>query len=648
MKEFSLKNYAGTTAKPFGQRRTFSSLMSLFVIAGFFSAVIAANGVGNRAYAQAEMSPADVVPADSVLYMDVELDQTSEQWTTFYELLDRAGLSDLAEQEANVSPEQAGQLAAILEFTGQAALVFTSPEAFSSEALTDFGSEAADMTADPAAVAGGEVPPGFAVVFQPENPQALYDQLKNMIGGEDEGAAPTVETTEYNGTTIETITGTDDDATPAAIALVEDTIVLAASPADIEPIVDTINGELEPLSSNEHFMEVRSSLEGPSLSFGYANGAVIVEQLATEEPAAADFTNSLAGYFGWNAFVDQSGFRLDTVAIPAEDAEFGMVTAFDPTFAEKVSAETLYFLNGNNLAGSGIFDLFGFALQASLAGTGTDILATPVSTPTVDDVYAQLESQLGFNLKTDLFDQLDGEFALAVDVDQIFSQEPVTDAVFVSDVADETSVTDVASKITYILNATLEEGATLSEREVTGGTVTSITIDEASTGGFPVVLEYGVVDGQLLIGVNHGIDNYLGGSTETLAQDPNFQQTMNALPQENVVGIQYLNLAKLLPMIEEAAMGVSASTSVLDNDLACGEYGTQEEAQAAYDADSIGLWNLDLDYDGMACEDFFSAAASPVASPATVSENLNLVSLGTVSYTEGDTYKTSTILLVGE
>ncbi|HEV2073051.1 MAG TPA: DUF3352 domain-containing protein, partial [Thermomicrobiales bacterium] len=477
---------------------------------------------------------------------------------------------------------------------------------------------------------------------------ALYDQLKNMIGGDDESTPPTVENVDYNGTTIETITGTGDEATPASLALVGETVVLAANPADIEPIVDTVNGDLEPLSSNQQFAEVRRSLEGPSLSFGYANGAVIVEQLATEEPAAADFTEGMAGYFGWNAYVDDSGFRLDTVAIPAEGAEPGMVAAFDPTFAEKVPADTLYFLNGNNLAESGIFDLFGFALQASLAGTGTDISATPVATPTVDDVYAQLESQLGFNLKTDLFDQLDGEFALAVNVDQIFSEEPVTDAVFVSDVADEMSVADVASKISFILNSSLEEGATLSEREVTGGTVTSITIDESSTGGFSVVLEYGVVDGQLLIGVNNGIDNYLDGTTDTLARDPNFQQTMSALPQENIVGVQYLSLAKLLPMIEEAAMGVSASTSVLDNDMACGEYATQEEAQAAYDADSIGLWNLDLDYDGMACEDFFTVAASPVASPASVSENLNLVSLGTVSYTEEDTYKTSTLLLVGE
>lgn len=641
-----MKKHAGTTGAPYGQQQVVSFIMTLFVVASFFSAAIASSG--GSALAQSESSLADVVPAESVLYMEVQLDQRSEQWVQLYELLDRAGLSDLAEQELDASPQQVGQLAEVFEINGKAALVFTSPEAFSADVLDDFGSEAADMTADPSAIAGTDVPEGFAVVIQPNNPQALYEQLQEMFGGEADEAGAAVETTEYNGTTIEFWAAEDEEAESTAIALVDDTVVLAVRPADIEPIIDTVNGDLEPLSSNEHFVEVRDSLDAPSLSFGFVNGELIADQLATEEPETTEFMDKLAGYFGWNAYVDDNGFRLDTVAVPAEGAEFGMASTFDPTFAENASADTLYFLNGSNLADSGIFDLFGYALQAALSETGTDISATPVSTPTVEDVYAQLESQLGFNLKTDLFDQLDGEFAVAANVDQIFSDEPVTDAVFVSEVADEMSVADVTSKISYILNATLEEGFTVTEREVAGGTVTSIIIDEASTGGFPVVLEYGVINGQLFVGINNGIEDYLDGSTETLVDDPNFQKTMAALPQENVVGLQYLNLAKLLPMIEEAAQSVSESTSVLDNDPACGDYATQEEAQAAYDQDPVGLWNLDLDYDGMACEDYFAATASPVASPVSVTENLNLLSIGTVSYTEGDTYKTSTVLLVGE
>lgn len=643
-----MSNHVGAVAAQHPQRRTFSLLMTLLLIATFFSATVALHGGATRASAQTESSLAGVVPAESVLYMEADLDQSSDQWVQVYALLERAGLSDLAQQQLSITPEQAGQLAETFQFTGRAALAFTSPEAFTTQALGDFEGGATDATTNPAALAQSDVPEGFVVIFQPEDPQGLYEQFQGMVAGEAEEAGTTVETVDYNGTTIEFWTAVDDTTDPTAIALVGENVVLAVRPADIEPVVDTVNGEVEALSSNEAFTQVRDAFTTPSLSFGYANGAVIVDQAIAEDPASAQFLESSRAYVGWNAYADENGLRLDTVTVPGEGAMLPNVSAFDPTFAERISADTLFFLNGNDLANSGIFDLFGAALQASFSDMSVGIDATPVATPTVDDVYTQLESQLGFNLKTDLFDQLDGEFGVAVNADQILSDDPMVDVVFVSEVADETTVSDVASKISFILNSSLGTEATLEERQVTGGAVTSITIDDETTSGFPVVLEYGVINGELLIGVNGGIDNYLDGSTDTLADDAGFQQTMSVLPQENIVGVQYVNLARLLPMIEEAATAVSGTTSVMDNDAACGDYTTKEEAQEAYDADPVGLWNLDLDYDGMACEDFFGAVASPSASPVSVSENLNLVSIGTVSYTDGDLYRSSTILLVGE
>jgi hypothetical protein len=621
--------------------------MSVLLVASFFATTIAMSGV-SRASAQIDSALSDVVPAESVLYTEIELDQTSEQWATTYELLDRAGLSNLAQDQVGMSPEQVGQMAETFQFTGKAAMVFTSPEAFTTEAIDDFSNEAADMTADPSEIGSSDVPEGFVVVFQPEDPQALYEQFQTMVAEEAETAGVTAETVVYNGTTIDFWTANDGTTEPTATALINDTVVLAVRPDDIEPIIDTVNGDVEALSANTNFTTILGAFDGPSLNFGYMNGDVIADQAAAEDPEVAVFTKNFSAYVGWNVFADEQGFHFDTVTVPAEGAELGTATAFDPTFAEKFPADSLLFMNGSNLAGTGIFDLFGFALQASFAETDSTIDVTPVATPTVDDVYAQLEAQLGFNLKTDLFDQLDGEFGVALNVDQIMSDEPVTDFVFVSEVADETTVSDVTSKITFIVNSAMEGEATLSEREVTGGTVTSIALDASTTGGFPVTLEYGVVGGELLIGVNNGIDSYLDGASAPLAEDATFQQTMAALPQEDIVGIQYLNLQKLLPIIEDAATSMSGSTATLDNDVACGDYATQEEAQTAYDADTTGLWNLDLDYDGQACEDFFDMGATAEASPVSYTEQLNLLSIGTVSYTDGDMYRSSTILLIGE
>lgn len=238
---------------------------------------------------------------------------------------------------------------------------------------------------------------------------------------------------------------------------------------------------------------------------------------------------------------------------------------------------------------------------------------------------------------------------MAGNVDQIFSESPDVDLVFVSEVADETTVADTTDQISFIVTASLDdESATISDREVEGGTVTTVEIADGFAPGVPMYIEWAVINGEFIVGLNDGIDSYLDGSADALADDAIYQQTMEALPSDNVVGVAFVNLERTIPMIEEAAMSMESSMSVLDNDEACGDYATQEEAQEAYEADEFGLWNLDLDYDGEACEDFFSDSASPSASPVSMTEDLSILSIGSVSYIEGDMYRNSSILLIGD
>lgn len=641
----------GTQAETFmvtgRQQRLVSVALAVVLVATMFASALALTGP-TRAAAQVEGSLADVVPAESVMYVDADLDQASDQWVMLYELLERSGISDLAEQELNASPEDVGSMAEQVEFTGRAALVFSSADAFSAEALSDFTDEATGMAADPTDVAS-DVPDGFAVIFQPDDPQALYGFFQQMVVDEADENMATVETVDYNGATVEFWESSDPAIDPTAVALINDTVVLAVRPMDIEPIVDTINGDVEALSSDADFSAIASAFTTPSISFGYVNATAITEEMATAEPELADAFGGAGGHMGWNIYVDNDGVRMDSAFSVDDRAGYPPPESFDPTLADRMSSDALLFLNGNNLAGSGLSDLLGVALQASFPGSDGSMDATAVATPTIDEVYAELESQLGFNLKTEFLDQMTGEFGVAVTVDQIFSAEPVTDVVFVSRVADEVTVADATDKIGYILASAAEDAVVVSEREVSGGTVTSVAIPSEDTGGIPITLEWGVIDGEFLLGVNGGIDGYLDGSTTPLSADPHYEATMALLPQENIVGVGYLSLARLLPLIEEAASTISASTSMVDNDPGCGEYATQEEAQAAYDEDSVGLWNLDLDYDGEACEDFFAPAGeSPEASPEGVTGNLNLVGIGFVSYTDGDLYRTSSILVVGE
>jgi hypothetical protein len=446
----------------------------------------------------------------------------------------------------------------------------------------------------------------------------------------------------------------DDPAVSAtATALVGDSVVVSTRPDDIEPVIDTINGDVESLATNANFTQVAEAFTTDSLMFTYIDGVALAEAGLQSDPTMGGmvmgYDPAQAGYLGTNVYADELGFRMDTVSVSPDDST---PTTFDPALAGRIPGDSLFFINGTDIAGSGFPELFGMFLQMALAESGSgdmDVDATPMATPSVDEVYAELESQLGFNIKTDLLDQLTGEWAIAGNVDQIFSETPDVDVVFVSEVSDETTVADTADQISFIVSASIDdESATIEDRDVNGTNVTSVTILDGFAPGVPVYLEWAVVDGEFLVGVNDGIENYLNGSGDVLADDAIYQQTMDALPATDVVGVAFVNLERTIPMIEEAAMSMESSTTVLDNDEACGEYATQEEAQTAYEEDEFGLWNLDLDYDGEACEDYFTDSASPMASPASVTEDLSILSIGSVSYMEGDMYRNSSILLIGD
>ena len=60
---------------------------------------------------------------------------------------------------------------------------------------------------------------------------------------------------------------------------------------------------------------------------------------------------------------------------------------------------------------------------------------------------------------------------------------------------------------------------------------------------------------------------------------------------------------------EESATGSGSSSDVddgiVDASERCGEYADQEEAQIAYDSDPVTNFDLDFDFDGVACDDYF-------------------------------------------
>ena len=69
-----------------------------------------------------EHALASAAPASTVIYAEVDLDQSSAQWTLAYDLVDRAGLNDVSEEETGSSVEEIGESAED-QFAGELLLV---------------------------------------------------------------------------------------------------------------------------------------------------------------------------------------------------------------------------------------------------------------------------------------------------------------------------------------------------------------------------------------------------------------------------------------------------------------------------------------------------------------------------------------------
>ncbi len=617
---------------------------SLLLVAGFFASSLA---MISPVSAQAPNGVADYIPATALFSAEFELDAESDQVTQGAELLERANLGALLEGE-DLEELESGLFALSILATGEAAVFLTDLPVDEDLSLDDITADAADVTMGPESTVGGDVPQGWAVVLTPDDAEASFEFYTGIVFDDE---TIEIEESDYNGYTIMTQAPADEFSEGVSIALVDDAIAIASVPEDLEPVIDTATGEVEPLSGDSSYIDVRDALEADVLNFGYVNGPAMLDALVAQDPEITasltdDLTASLGSHQGFVFWADDPGFRLDTIALPGEDSEIPAAASFEPAFANNVPDTSLVYIGGSDLGQSPSLNSVALLFAQAIVAEDVYSAATPVvdvvdAEAQADEIFAEAEGLLGFNLKTDVLDQIVGEWAMAGSVANITDLEPSISAIFVTEVDDAETVAGVAETITNLIASQSDDTFTLTSRQVNGSDVTVIDLSESGT---PLVLEFGVIDEGLVIGVNEGIDDFVGGQSNALADDETFAATLAELPAE-VTSISYLNVTSLLPLIEDA-IALSSTSSTLDADPACGDYDTQAEAQAAYDEDDFANFNLDLDYDGEACEDFFSPA-TPEAAVSGIGE-INILSIGSVTFNDGEMVGSSTIILIGE
>lgn len=609
--------------------------IAIAVVFSLFASTLALMAPGSAAAQSADFGTADVTPADALVYVRANLHPESDQWSLANDLIDRSGIAAATGEDISLDDVQEMEPA----LDGEAAFVLTSIDV---DRPIDLN-EVTSVASDPMASVEGDIPSGFSVLFQPDNMADIQQAMESSL--EDQGTE--IETSEYGGVTIQYAPPADEYSDGYAYAQVNDTtLAIATIPGDLEPIIDTANGDLDPLSSNENFTNMQDQLTTDSLVFGYADGGALVDQIIKAVP---DLESSVPqatldqarGFIGFTVWADQPGFRFDSLLVPAAGNTLPVLTPFDDDLASRVSADSLFFTSGRDLGASGALDAIGLIAAQSIAGE--EPLATPVASQTsedyADEIFARAEQTIGFNIKTDFIDQLVGDYAFSVSAKNLDSATPEIDAIFVSGAADAQTVNDVISKISFLATAAGDEGVVTSRDLADGTSIYQFNVGDES---LPMVLEAGVVDGQLLIGLNNGIDDYVDGPASTLADDPNFQAVFSNLPSDYSNAF-FLNVPKLAPMIESFATSMDSS-STPDNDPKCGDYATQEEAQAAYD-DTFDF-DLDQDFDGEACEDFFNP--TPEASPASVTASLNILGVGAVTYDVDGSIGQSMIVAIGD
>lgn len=594
------------------------------------------------------LATASLAPETSLVYVALSLDTESAQWQLSQTLAERAGLDSLMEMlRAEMDADDEQSLEEFQEeagpfLGGEAALVLTSLAAVNEVNLSGLSGGIVDAT--PVAEDGST---GVAVIVNAADPDAAEAKVEELI--EEDGSE--VEKTEYEGVTIRSVEGSET-ADALTYARVEDSLVFAAVPADVEPIIDTANGDAAALAESENFTGLQTELNDEFMLFGWLNGPALKEGLTEQEEISQSIgafsgqtLDALDAYTGFVMWADEPGFRLDTLSMPTEDAADRPGTQnFDSALVEQMPSDTLLFANGMDLGAMGILDAVGLAVAQVVNGEefGSGPTDPDEAEAYAEEQFEEAEQTLGFNLQTEFIDQMVGEFALGFRFSSLLDPNGIG-AILVSGVADPTTLTDSLSKISFIVAAGAQETTTYDTREVDGST---INVVEDTSIGFPLRVEYGVVAEQFILGFGNALQEFVDGPDESLADNPQYQAVMATLPEEHGAQV-YVDLAQIITVAQGFLGASSGASDVEDASEECAEYDTQEDAQAAYDEDPGSLIDLDQDFDGQACEDFFATAAD--ATPAAGANDFSAIrALATVQFEREGMLGSSTILYIQE
>jgi hypothetical protein len=449
------------------------------VAAGAYAAYQALLGHDDRA-------TAEYVPANAWAYLAVNVDPPSHAWLDAWTLAKRAGIDDELSQLPKDGLEESGADPGIWESLIQPAV----------------GRELGFAVWP--SVSGIDEEPQVAAVVMIADEGKARDALESLLPGE-----LRTETT-YRDVTYET--NVDGDA----VGIVDEALILASSSEAFEAIVDAhADGALDDVAE---FTAAADRAADSPLVFAYVDGASIADAASTLEdelPAGPDMMSILTPNLGSSFDVYAKLGRI-TLTVKADDNALqtevlteGRPASFPTTpagnaFAGQMPASTLFYVASADLYGT---------IYAPAIGQYEEMLGTAGSDGTPGmPAPGDLTAMLGFDVESGLLEQLDGPYALSVNVEESNGQYG-GQFHFFSEVADPATVDDTLEDLVASF------GVMAPIESIDGGYRVEIPEED-------LTVELTVIDDTLhLTGSYRATD-----AGDTLADDAAFRAAMDSMP----------------------------------------------------------------------------------------------------------------------
>lgn len=630
--------------------------LAVFLSSGFFLSAVGQAVPNAAAQTTISFSTAEAVPADAFAYVVTTTDDQSEQWRLADTLLDRAGVGAVLEEEmAKELTDENGQPLPLDAFLGGEVAVVVDDSALEnavaeSMGTGDFGSMMESMgMATPEAASGEPEAQGFALVIDARAPDTAWAGIQDAMADSGE-----IVESDYEGTTISYAASSSIDEPGTAAARVGDLILVSMAPVDLQPVIDTLDGRTPSITTVPEFSDVQDALPDDFLMFAFVNGGAVS---ATDlGPLQASFGQYQTDSFsGVTLAADEPGFRMESVAIPAAGGTLPeQPDNFESELVDVAPGNSLLFFSSADLGPSGVLDalgafFIGMAMGMTAPGATPEAGASPEAA--IAAQYEAAAAMIGINLQTEIFQRLVGEYGAWVTADMATQH---VSALFASGLDDPERVSNALTQLSFLIQGATGGETPLTTRQVGEGQVYVLDLgDEVGS-----TLEFGVVGDQLVIGSGDAVDRLAGSPEDALSGNTQYQAVMDTLPVEHNSQV-YVDLAQAIPLAEMAEESAPMGMGMEDGQDAsesCANYDSQEAAQAAYDAAEPDTFDLDQDFDGQVCEDFFASAdgsaettdASATEDPLANVDYSAIKAFASVSYEEDGAAYTSSILYISE